>query len=200
MGLFQNDLPVSLCPLEDNPEGEKYQGRLRGIAREFIQIYSPVHLGFTTGLPVKVEFRIDENNFHFETTALRQDTSGLVFLKKPEMIKKSKVREGPRLEIKMPVKYTPWTEDGRFEAETLDISESGIRMIGRKSLKGGDLISVDLYFKEPRIRVMSQGLVAWCKTNDENEYLFESGVQFTTISNETKKKLARYLLDQSQAT
>lgn len=198
MGLFQNDLPVSICPQADNPEGEKFQGRLRGIDSQFIHIFSPEGDRFAGGLTVKVEFRIDENNFNFESTVVRQDAGGLVHLAKPEVIKKSKLREGPRLEIKLPIKFTPWTEEGRFEAETLDVSESGIRMVGRKSLKNGNLISLDLYFKEPRIRVISQGLVAWCRMFEENEYLYESGVQFTTISNETRKKLARYLLDKSK--
>jgi len=97
----------------------------------------------------------------------------------------------------MKMNYTPWTESGRFETKLTDLSELGIRMQGRRNIKKGTLISIDFYIKDDKIRVLCQGQVAWCRTNEENDQLFDTGVEFTTISNETRKRLTRFIQKQS---
>ncbi|MBI3396156.1 MAG: PilZ domain-containing protein, partial [Spirochaetia bacterium] len=134
---------------------------------------------------------VEKNSFHFES-ALKERTGQILFLQKPKVIHKNRIRDHARATFRLPIHFTLWTETGRFEGTILDMTEDGIRLETRKPMRKGTLISLDFYIKAEKIRVISQGLVAWCVQNKDNEYLFESGVQFTTMSNETKKKLARY--------
>lgn len=193
MGLLQKDLPVSLCPSENNPEGIRIQGKLQGVNQKFILVSADSHFPMQAGLGLSLEFWMDRSTYRLETTVARILENGLIALRKPKVIHKSRLREGTRVPLPMRIHFTPWADSGRFEAELQDISETGIRMIGRKSLKKDALVSLDFYIKEARARIISQGMVVWCNPTEQNEFLFESGVQFTTLSNETRKKLSRHL-------
>lgn len=194
MQLLKKDLPISICPLRENPRGKKYQGRLYAMNESFLQIFSPEAHNVAIGAEIQAEFQIDVHQFSFECVVVRL-AENLVFVNRPSVIRKSKLREGPRVKIAMPIHYTLWSEPGRFEADLQDISETGIRIVSRHALKKQMVVSLDLYFRDSKIRVICQGQVAWSQATEENRYLFESGIQFTTISNETKSNLALYLLD-----
>ena len=193
MGLLQKDLPVSLCPGLDNPEGEKCQGRLQGVSQTNILVMSDNAMELRPGDGLTVEFYIEKSVYRFESTVERLLEDGLLALHKPKVIHKSRLREGTRVPLDMEIHFTLWSDTGRFQANLLDISETGIRMVGRKSLRKDSLISLDFYIKEARARIICQGIVAWNEATQDNEYLYESGIQFTTLSNENRKKLGRHL-------
>ena len=194
MQLLKKDLPVSLCPLRENPRGKKYQGRLYAMNDSFLQIFCPESAQVQIGSELQAEFQIDINQFVFECVVVRL-AENLVFVNRPSVIRKSKLREGPRVPIEMQIHYTLWSEPGRFEATLQDVSETGIRIVSRHALKKQVVVSLDIYFRDSKIRVICQGQVAWSRPTEENRLLFESGIQFTTISNETRSNLALYLLD-----
>jgi c-di-GMP-binding flagellar brake protein YcgR len=189
---LQKDLPVTLRPLTSNDEGARFQGQLKEIAAEGILMFVPEFPPLAAGAPVEAEFRIDKSSYRFEST-LKTLSSGNVTLHKPKQIHKTRLREGRRIETDMKLFYTPWTESGRFETQMLDLSDVGVRMLGRRELKKGMLVSLDFYVKEDKIRVLCQGQVAWCRQDPDNEFSFETGVEFTTISNETRKRIARFI-------
>lgn len=193
---LQKDLPVSLRPTNANADGVRFQGRLREIASDGIVLFVPEFPVLPPGSPVEAEFRIDKSQFRFESS-VKALQGGDVIVHKPRQIHKTRVRDGRRLATDMKLFYTPWTESGRFETQMLDLSDVGVRMLGRRELKKGMLVSLDFYIKDDKIRVLCQGQVAWCKVRDDNDQLFESGIEFTTISNETRKRIARYIEKQS---
>lgn len=193
MGIFEKDLPVTLCPVADNPEGIKYQGRLKAVTKEHILVDTGNSVELGAGGELLVEFRAEDSQFRFSATVHNLSGATGLLLNKPKIIHRSKIREGPRVELPMMLNYTIWTEGGRFEAEVLDMSESGVRMRGAKNLRKGTLISLDFYMKDAKIRVICQGLVAWSRADEDIPAMTVSGVQFTTISNDARKKLARHL-------
>jgi len=184
---------MSICPLDNNPEGNKYQGRLMDIDKQFIIINTGEPVNLRTEAEVRIDFHIERSIFSFESSVQSVEGADKILLVKPKVIHKKQIRDTDRMETAIKIFYTLWTETGRFEAETRDISEQGIRIVGAKKLRRGSLLSLNFYIKEPKIRVICQGSVAWCKTDEENEYLFESGIQFTTLSNEIRKKLNKYV-------
>ncbi|MBL8020603.1 MAG: PilZ domain-containing protein [Leptospirales bacterium] len=196
---LQKNLPVSVCPVENNEEGLKYQGQLKEIAKDSIVLFMGESAPLSVGAEIVVEFKVEKNQFFFETT-IKKINGAMLDLHKPKAIHKSKIREGHRMSTDMKMNYTPWTESGRFETKLTDLSELGVRMQGRKELKKGMLISIDFYIKEDKIRVLCQGQVAWCRVNEENDQLFDTGVEFTTISNETRKRLTRFIQKQTGVT
>ena len=193
MQLLKKDLPISLCPLRENPRGTRYQGRLFGINESYLQVFAP-EVAFSRGTELQAGFQIDTNQFTFECVVVRQDEN-LVFINRPSVIRKSKLREGPRVSMDMRIHYTIWSESGRFEADLRNISESGLRIVGRDRLKQDQVVSLDIYFRDAKFRVICQGQVAWCKPTEDNPYLFETGIQFTTISTETRSNLSLYLAE-----
>lgn len=195
MALLQKDLPITLCPLKDNPEGFKYQGLLKKVDREFILVDTGDSLELARNMDLTVEFRVQDNNFRFETSVANLAGTRGLLLRKPQVIHRSRVREGPRIKIPLEVHYTIWTENGRFRGEVIDISESGLSMFTPHRLQKGQLLSLDFYIKEARCRVISQALVVWARDADDRLGEMHAGIQYTTISNETRKKLARHLLD-----
>ncbi len=193
---LQKNLAVSVCPLSGNPEGNKFQGQLREVLRDGMTLFLGDAPSLPAGTPVLVEFKIEKNQFSFETTTKGAD-GAMLSLAKPAAIKRSKLREGHRMVVDMKMAYTPWTESGRFETNLVNLSELGVRMIGRRELKKGTLLSIDFYVKEDKIRVLCQGQVAWCRPTPDNDQLFETGVEFTTISNETRKRLTKFITKRS---
>lgn len=193
MGVLQRDLPVSVCKLLNNPMGEKIQGKLLSIDLEKLAFDTGEAAPLEKGTPVRVEFRVDRYDFRFETTVFSTPTDPKLFLTKPKEMHKSRVRDVGRIPMDLEAFFTIWTETGRFKGRIIDLSELGIRMEGIKALNKGTLISLNFYIKEMKIRVICQGLVAWCDVSPENQYLYDIGVEFTTISNDTKKKLARFV-------
>ena len=179
--------------LRENPRGTRYEGRLFGINESYLQVFAP-EVAFSRGTELQAGFQIDTNQFTFECVVVRQDEN-LVFINRPSVIRKSKLREGPRVSMDMRIHYTIWSESGRFEADLRNISESGLRIVGRDRLKQDQVVSLDIYFRDAKFRVICQGQVAWCKPTEDNPYLFETGIQFTTISTETRSNLSLYLAE-----
>lgn len=190
--VLQKDLPISVLPVDNNPEGNRFQATLKEIAKDHILIYASDIPPLAGNAKLSVEFRVEKHDFSFESS-LKERQGQLLHLNKPKTIHKNRIRDTRRILYELPIHYTMWTETGRFESKIVDISEDGIRMSSTKALKKGTLISLDFYIKAERLRVITQGLVVWCVRDKENDYLFETGVQFTTISNEAKKKLAKYI-------
>ena len=193
MSILHKDLPISICALSNNPEGEKTQAKLLSIDAAQIIADTGELSPLPTGTLVRVEFRLDRYNFSFDSLVARTESPHKLYLAKPKEIHRSRLRDAPRLPMDLEIFYTIWTESGRFQAKILDLSEQGIRIAGPKSLRKGLLISLNFYLKESKIRVICQGLVAWSHPREDNEYLFEAGIEFTTISNETKKKIAKHI-------
>lgn len=193
MPLKQKDLPVNVCPLEGNEEGLKVQALLRGLDSSHIRLFAPEPGPLRATMPVELDFRVDKHEFVLSTKIAKVAEGGDIVLFKPASIRRRRIRDARRVPLEMRIFFTLWTETGRHDGDMQDLSADGFRMISRKSLRRGTLISLDFYVRSARIRVIGQGLVAWCRTVEDNEYLFESGIQFTTISNETRKKLARFV-------
>jgi len=193
MSILKKGLPISICPEENNPAGNKYQCRLIDIDKQFIIVSSRDTACLKAGEKIIAEFFIESNSFTFDATIHGSENDDKVIIEKPEVIHKKRIRNVDRMSLREKVNYTLWTEKGRFDAETRDISERGIRVVGSKALKKGSLLSINLYLKEPRIRLICQAQVAWCRTAEENEHLHETGIHFTTLSNETRKKLSKFV-------
>ncbi|MCP5480460.1 MAG: PilZ domain-containing protein [Spirochaetales bacterium] len=194
---MQKDLPVSICPLDDNPEGVRYQGLLKSIDSDHILVYSPHAKALHLANRVSLEFRIDRNDFRLTTSILNLAPKDQLLLRKPKQIHKKQIREGQRLSYSLPVKYTLWTKTGRHEAELRDLSDQGLRMVGNQPLRKNSLVSLDFYIKDAKTRVITQGMVIWSRKDEENEHLIESGIHFTTISNEARKKIARFVAERA---
>ena len=193
MGIFHKGLPMSICPLDNNPKGEKHQARLLDIDKQFIIINTGVPVKIKAGAEVKIDFHIEKGIFSFESSIQSVEGKNKILLVKPKVIHKKKIRDSDRMDLTINIFYTLWTESGRFEAETRDISEHGLRVVSAKKLKTETLLSLNFYIKEPKIRVICQGVIAWCKIDEENKHLFELGIQFTTLSNDIRKKLRKYV-------
>ncbi|MCR9142686.1 MAG: PilZ domain-containing protein [bacterium] len=198
MGIFQTDLPLSLCPIADNAEGQKHQGLLKKVDGEHILVETGDSLKLAVNEHLAVEFRLQDSNFRFETSVANLAGPRGLLLLKPKIIHRSKVREGPRVALPLEVQYTLWTESGRFSGGVLDISESGLRMHTPHRLSKGQLLSLDFYIKAAQCRVITQALVVWVRDDEERTGEIQAAVHFTTIANDARKKLARHLLSVAQ--
>ena len=198
MGLFQKNLPVSICPVADNQQGLKYQALLRAVDKEYILLETEHSLELASESEVLIEFNLDKNHFYFHTTIFNLSGRSGLLLKKPREIHRTKLREGPRVPLSVKLNYTPWTEEKRYTVDTLDMSESGVRIQGLFELPKDSIVSLDFYLKAAKIRVICQAIVSWSRPDEEGPYV-QSGLQFTTISNEAKKKLSKYLLEVHKA-
>ena len=194
MGVFQTDLPLSLCPVADNAEGKKYQGLLKKVDGEYILVETGDSLTLAVNENLIVELRLQDSNFRFETAVANLSGQRGLLPVKPKVIHRSKVREGPRVALPLEVQYTIWTERGRFPGGVLDISESGLRMHTPHRLSKGQLLSLDFYIKAAQCRVITQALVVWARDDEERSGEMQVAVHFTTIANDARKKLARHLL------
>lgn len=198
MGIFQTDLPLSLCPIAGNAEGKKYQGLLKKVDGDHILVETGNSLELAVDEHLAVEFRLQDSNFRFETSVANLSGTQGLLLVKPKEIHRSKVREGPRVALPLQVQYTLWTESGRYPGGVLDISESGLRMHTPHHLSKGQLLSLDFYIKAAQCRVITQALVVWARDDEERTGETQAAVHFTTIANDARKKLARHLMTVAQ--
>jgi len=88
---LQKNLPVSVCPLTDNEEGNKYQGRLKEIAKDGIILFMGAEAVVKTESEILVEFKVEKNQFYFETK-IREISGTTLALYKPKTIHKSRIR------------------------------------------------------------------------------------------------------------
>lgn len=195
MSLFKKNLPVTICPIQDNEQGNKYQAILKAVDKQYILLETAHSFELASNTDVTIEFILEHSRFHFDTQVFNLAGRSGILLKKPNQIHRSKLREGPRVPLVIKINYTPWTEEKRYTVETRDMSESGVRIQGLFEIPPDSIVSLDFYIKDAKIRVISQGVVSWSKPDPENEIFYQSGIQFSTISNEARKKLAKYLLD-----
>ena len=194
MGLLQKDLALSILPLSNNPRGNRYQALLKGADKQFISAQTLGNIGLSRGLPVLVEFRIESNEFKFETQVAQDTGDGLIVLVRPRMVRKTRIREAPRVPLSMAIHFSNWNRsDERAQATMLDISELGVRMVSATGVKKNSLISLDFFIKEAGIRVMTQAQAVWCRGSTIGQDLYEIGVQFTTLSTEIRYNLGRYV-------
>lgn len=186
----ETSLPISRSRICRANRGTAY--RLSEIDSRFLRFEIPggMQETFEPGSRVVLEFILDRFAFEAETVVNRIGDHGEVFLDKPASFERRRVRRTVRTDIHTPMHYTLWTEVGRFQAELLDISEDGMRMLAYRDLKRGELISLDFYLSEPGIRVSCQGTVKWCR--EDGRKLFETGVQFVTIPDDVRRQLGRY--------
>ncbi len=180
--------------LQDLPGEPRFTVRLSDIDSRFLRFETSdtAQENFEPGRRVVLEFVLDRFAFEAVTVVNRIGARGEVFLDKPASFERRRVRRTVRTDIHTPMHYTLWTEVGRFQAELLDISEDGMRMLAYRDLARGELISLDFYLSEPGIRVSCQGTVKWCRSMEDGRKLYETGVQFITIPDEVRRQLARF--------
>ncbi len=194
MGLLQKDLALSILPLSNNPRGNRYQALLKGADQQFMSTQTRGNLGLARGLPLLVEFRIESNEFKFETQVAQDTSDGVLIMNRPRMVRKTRIREAPRIPLSMSVHFSNWNRtEERAQATMLDISELGVRMVSASAVKKNALISLDFFIKEAGIRVMTQAQAAWCRDSTIGQDLYEIGAQFTTLSTEIRYNLGRYV-------
>ncbi|MBE7413114.1 MAG: PilZ domain-containing protein [Leptospiraceae bacterium] len=193
MSILKQNLPVQIVPIEDNEEGLKYQGILENLEAQYIQIkMGEDFFRFNSSDSIQVEFTMGNYNFRFDSQVLMK-ANPIIQVKKPSTIHKKQIRKSHRLKTDQRISFTMWTEGGRYEATMTDLSTVGIKMISEKQLQKNTLISLNVFFPGESLRFICQGLVMWCRTTQESDLFFESGVKFTTLSIETMKKVDRYI-------
>jgi len=77
--------------------------------------------------------------------------------------------------------------------DSIDISENGIRLLlSRQPLEGKDAeISFKLHASEDDLTIVSH--VIWSRPSSKAKGMFESGVEFRSLSDINKKLLRRYI-------
>ncbi|MCE9500549.1 MAG: PilZ domain-containing protein [Leptospira sp.] len=199
MSIFRQNLPVQIIPKSNNPEGTKYQGVLEVMETDSMKIRVDDNF-FAKEISgnIDVEFSMASSNFKFESKIMpgREDSS--IRIQKPSVIHKSQIRKTTRAKTDVKFTFTLWTEGGRFEATMTDLSTVGIKMTGTKELQKNTLLSLNVFIPGASLRFICQGLVMWCKRHPEMDYLFETGVKFTTLSIDAIKKVDRFVKDKIQ--
>lgn len=115
-----------------------------------------------------------------------------IILSRPEEIQKNRLREGRRVQHYCDLIYTVWKENPQYNARLIDISETGVRFLSRRPHKQGEILSISLYIRDAKVRIIGQGLVAWCKLYDERGY-FEVALRYTTVSNSIRARLSLFI-------
>ena len=199
MSIFRQNLPVQIIPKSNNPEGIKYQGILE--VMESVNMKIKVDESFFTkeiSGNIDVEFSMASFNFKFESKIMPGKEEFSIWIQKPNVIHKSQIRKTLRAKTDVKFTYTLWTEGGRFEATMTDLSIVGIKMIGAKELQKNTLLSLNVFIPGASLRFICQGLVMWCRPHPEMEYMYETGVKFTTLSIDAIKKVDKFVKDKLQ--
>jgi hypothetical protein len=198
MSVFQQNLPIQILPNSNNPEGTKYQGLLDAMESTAMKIKMDSTF-FQTDISgsISVEFSMSNYNFQFDSSILSKGNNSIISIEKPKVIHKSQIRKTQRLRTNIPFNFTLWTEGGRFDAFITDISTVGIKIRTTKQLHKNLLLSLNVYIPGGSLRFICQGLVMWCKQEEDNELTFLAGIKFTTLSIDSMKKVDKFIRDNS---
>ena len=193
MSLLQKSMPIQVIPLVDNQQGNKYQGVLQSLDSEFIVIsVDPEYLQQPPSEAVRLEFTMQNYQYHFDSEVVSRSGNALLSIKKPTKLYRSAIRRGRRLSVCLPINFTIWTETGRYDATMTDLSPVGLKMQASRFLQKNTLLSLNVYIPG-KLRFICQGLVRWCRSDPGAEGVYECGVLFTTLSNDAAKRVARYV-------
>lgn len=148
----------------------------------------------TSGAEVALQFHMGGLQFACTGTISRVSIDeGLLWLTKPALIERKRVRGSSRLDTHTEVHFTVWTEVGRHQGELLDISEDGLRMLAYHRLERMSLINVDLFLAgDPGVRVSAQATVVWVAADHDGKQLFETGIQFQTLPSDLRESITEY--------
>lgn len=194
MSVFQQNLPITIVPKENNSKGNKFQGLLEAMESNSMKIkMDETFFKEKSYGSLSVEFTMSNYNFVFDSEVLSSEQSSFINIAKPKIIHKSQIRKTQRLKTNLPFTFTLWTEGGRFDAFITDISSVGIKIRTKKFLNKNSLLSLNVYVPGGNLRFICQGLVMWCKAENEDEINYLAGIKFTTLSNDAMKKVDKYI-------
>jgi c-di-GMP-binding flagellar brake protein YcgR len=193
MNLFEKGLPLCLIVNCSNGQTFKYMLSLKGSTEIGFFLESPLDLSIPQDANLSIEILLKNYILHFSTTLLEYKSKMQIYISKPVEIHKKKLRDSPRIFYETDTKFSIWPDNSKYSGKVRDISDSGFRMTSMKLLRKGQVISVDLYFKEPKIRAIGQGAVVWTRYFENYTDLFEMAIKFTTVSNEVRHRLSKYI-------
>ena len=195
MNLFEKGLPLCLIVQCGDEQTFKYMLSLKGSTDAGFFLESPIELSIPEGAKLSIEFLLKKYILFFTTTLLECKSNTQIYISKPIEIHKRKLRDSARIAHEAETKFSIWPDNLKYSGKVRDISDSGFRMTSIKMLRRGQVINVDLYLKEPKIRVMGQGVVVWTKYFENYNDLFEMAIKFTTVSNDIRNRLSKFIDD-----
>ena len=199
MSILRQSLALQIMSIDDNPEGNRYQGILETLGDRHLTVrVDDDYLNAAASEAVKVEFTMANFRFRFDSQVEAERNGKLIRIVKPTKLFKSVIRKGQRLKLDSVIGYNVWTEPGRYEATLTDLSPVGLRMVTDRQLAKNTLISVNVYLPGKSLRFICQGLVRWCTRETSEERRYTCGVLFTTLSNEATKRVERFVAEELQ--
>ncbi|AFM11849.1 PilZ domain-containing protein [Turneriella parva] len=199
MSILRQSLALQIMPIDDNPEGNRYQGVLENLGDTHLTVrVDEDFLNAPLSEPVRVDFTMSNFRFRFDSQVEAARQGNLIRILKPTKLYKSVIRKGQRLKLDAVIGYNVWTEPGRYEAVITDLSPIGLRMITDRQLPKNTLISVNVYLPGKSLRFICQGLVRWCTRETTEERRYTCGVLFTTLSNESTKRVEKFVAEELQ--
>lgn len=199
MSILRQSLALQIMPIDDNPEGNRYQGVLETLGDRHLAVrVDDDYLNAPASELVRVEFTMANFRFRFDSQVETERDGKLIRIVKPTKLFKSVIRKGQRLKLDLLIGYNVWTEPGRYEATLTDLSSVGLRMLTNRQLQKNTLISVNVYLPGKSLRFICQGLVRWCTRETSDEQRYTCGVLFTTLSNEATKRVERFVAEELQ--
>jgi len=194
---FQQNLPMQILPLENNPDGNKFQGFFDTMEATRMKLtMDPIFFEENRGKTIQVEFSMSNYNFAFESEILPGEERGFVYIIKPKVIHKSQIRKSPRLRCHIKFNYTIWTETGRYDGFITDLSTVGLKMKADKYLQKNMILSLSVFIAGTSLRFICQGLVMWSHPAPNVNNVFLSGIKFTTLSIDAMKKVDKYIQEE----
>ncbi|MCX7632509.1 MAG: PilZ domain-containing protein [Turneriella sp.] len=195
MSILKQNLPLSLMPLDYNPEGTRYQVILEGLTNDkvLLRVDDSLRNMLQENLPVRIEFVMGKFQFRFDTHVVSYPDSKFIAIQKPREIRKSTIRASRRLPLHTDMTFNIWTQPGFHNAKLTDISSVGIRMLTKMPLAKNTLIGVTIQIPGKALRVICQGIVRWCRVEEELAGHYSCGVMFTTLSNDAAQRLEKYI-------
>lgn len=195
MSILSQNLPLQILPLDDNPEGNRYQAILEGLESERVRIR--VDESFTAlanaGSKVRIEFTMGRYQFRFDTEIVEKIAPLQVAIRKPREIRKSTIRSSPRLAMHTPINYNIWTQKGIHTGTITDLSTVGLKMLIKQALPKNTLLGLTIAIPGKALRFICQGIVRWCRIEPDLPGQYTCGVMFTTLSNEAQQRLGKYI-------
>lgn len=102
-----------------------------------------------------------------------------------------------RLNINVEIKYALISNaTAERVAQTKDIGAGGICILADEPMKKGDILEINFLLPEVPPNVHAKGRVAWVKpfsiAGDKNTR-YDTGIEFTDITDEDRKRINRYV-------
>jgi c-di-GMP-binding flagellar brake protein YcgR len=166
----------------------------------------PLELGTTIGLMVVFQ----DVMYYFKgciEKRSKKDNVATMIIKKEGAIKKIQRRNYfrfksfkkvtfkivTRSDLKLQEKLINGEEDTEvFEAVTKDISGGGIALLSKKRLHIGDVIKVSISLGDD-VNEIIKAKVVRCNLNTKYRDLYEMGLSFVDIKNESRRNIIRYI-------